>query len=88
MRATTLDTMSLHALAEVVAADPTLARTVSDRRAGVSALDLSAPPSLRPFLAAALVQASPVVLAVTATAREAEDLAEEIGALIGPELVA
>jgi len=80
--------MSLHALAEVVAADPTLARTVSDRRAGVSALDLSAPPSLRPFLAAALVQASPVVLVVTATAREAEELAEEIGSLIGPELVA
>lgn len=80
--------MSLHALAEVVAADPTLARTVADRRAGVTALDLSAPPSLRPFLAAALAPASPVVLVVTATAREAEELRDEIGSLIGPELVA
>ncbi|MFD1825876.1 MULTISPECIES: transcription-repair coupling factor [Mumia] len=80
--------MSLHALAEVVAADPTLARTVADRRAGVTALDLSAPPSLRPFLAAALAPASPVVLVVTATAREAEELSEEIGSLIGPDLVA
>ncbi|WP_262848576.1 transcription-repair coupling factor [Mumia quercus] len=80
--------MSLHALAEVVAADPTLARTVADRRAGVTALDLSAPPSLRPFLAAALAPASSVVLVVTATAREAEELRDEIGSLIGPELVA
>ncbi|MBW9210790.1 transcription-repair coupling factor [Mumia sp. zg.B21] len=79
--------MSLHALAQAVAADPILARTVTDRRAGVTALDLSAPPSLRPFLAAALVPVSSCVLVVTATARDAETLTEEIGSLIGPEKV-
>ncbi|MDD9350328.1 MAG: transcription-repair coupling factor, partial [Mumia sp.] len=79
--------MPLHALAQAVAADPILARTVTDRRAGVTALDLSAPPSLRPFLAAALVPVSSCVLVVTATARDAETLTEEIGSLIGPEKV-
>ncbi|WP_370618068.1 transcription-repair coupling factor [Mumia sp. Pv 4-285] len=79
--------MSLHALAEAVAADPTLVRVVSDRRSGVTALDVSAPPSLRPFLAATLVPASSCVLVVTATAREAETLTEEIGSLIGPDNV-
>ncbi|MFC6147955.1 transcription-repair coupling factor [Mumia xiangluensis] len=79
--------MSLHALAEAVAADSTLARVVSDRRSGVTALDVSAPPSVRPFLAATLVPASSCVLVVTATAREAETLTEEIGSLIGPDNV-
>ncbi|KHL15633.1 transcription-repair coupling factor (superfamily II helicase) [Mumia flava] len=80
--------MTLHALAEAVAADPTLAHAVRDRRDGVSALDLSAPPSLRPFLAGVLAGEDAFVLAVTATVREAEQLETEIGALVGPDEVA
>ena len=86
-----LEGMTLSALAGKVAGDPLISAAVADRRAGLSALDLSAPPSLRPFLASALVgdPADPhTVLVVTATQREAEDLTEWLGDLIGEERVA
>jgi transcription-repair coupling factor (superfamily II helicase) len=58
------------------------------RLAGEGA-DLVAPPALRPFLAAALAgPARRFVLAVTATAREAEDLADALGSLLPPASVA
>ena len=54
---------------------------------------LVAPPTLRPVLAAALARgtepgASGFVLAVTATAREAEDLAAGLGSFLPPDSVA
>ena len=56
--------------------------------------DLVAPPALRPVLAAALARgagqsgAGGFVLAVTATAREAEDLAAGLGSFLPPDSVA
>ena len=57
-------------------------------------LDLTAPASLRPFVVAAVAGATELggagrpVLAVTATSREADDLAEALGCLIDPGRVA
>jgi transcription-repair coupling factor (superfamily II helicase) len=51
--------------------------------------DLVGPAELRPFLAAALAAlAGRFVLAVTATAREADDLTAALGSLLAPESVA
>ncbi|GIE95967.1 transcription-repair coupling factor [Paractinoplanes rishiriensis] len=58
------------------------------------ALDLTAPASLRPFVVAAVAGAAELggagrpVLAVTATSREADDLADALGCLIEPGRVA
>ncbi|MDT3441325.1 transcription-repair coupling factor [Pseudofrankia sp. BMG5.37] len=51
-------------------------------------VDLSGPPGLRPFAVAALARAGRQVLAVTATGREAEDLADALGSVLGPDAVA
>src|SRR6201999_583287 len=82
------DSMSLAGLLAAVAEDPHL-RTALERQPGVPGgeRDLVAPTALRPLLAAALAAGSTgdntgdstgdqgrFVLAVTATAREAEDL--------------
>ncbi|MEJ7633809.1 transcription-repair coupling factor [Aeromicrobium sp.] len=79
--------MTLSRLATLVAAEPTIAAALADRDSGVSALDLQAPGPMRPFLTHALAQQS-TVLAVTATAREGEDLVAQLGELLGPEAVA
>jgi transcription-repair coupling factor (superfamily II helicase) len=82
--------MTLATLARVVAAEPILATALQGRNE-LLALDLAAPPALRPFLAEALAQQTGrlrTVLVVTATAREAEDLTEAIGDLVGPHAVA
>jgi len=50
--------------------------------------DLVAPPALRPVLAAALARSAGFVLAVTATAREAEDLTAGLGSFLSPDSVA
>nr|WP_246378115.1 transcription-repair coupling factor [Nocardioides ginsengisegetis] len=69
--------------------DPTLAQAVEDARGGaVRALDLTGPEALRPFVVAGLVRAGRTVLAVTATAREAEDLVSSLGDLLDPAEVA
>ena len=76
---------------------PELAEALA--RAGTShGADLIAPPAARPFIAAALAEAlgtavddgppPGVVLAVTASVAEAEDLAAGVGDLLGPEAVA
>ncbi|MEU6073123.1 transcription-repair coupling factor [Micromonospora sp. NPDC047074] len=79
-------------------ADPGLARARDLARSGaaqVDGLDITAPPALRPFAVAA-VAADPAgdggagggagrpVLAVTATTREADDLASALGGLLAP----
>ncbi len=85
--------MTLAALASLVAAEPTLSAALADSRHGVTAaLDLTAPPALRPFLAAALARPpqgpNRTVLVVTATAREADDLVASLGDLLDPAVVA
>jgi transcription-repair coupling factor (superfamily II helicase) len=83
--------MSLLGLLRVIADDPQLGRALEEAgTAGSPGADLIAPPALRPFLAAALAGAGDVgdaadrrfVLAVTATAREAEDLTAALGSLL------
>jgi transcription-repair coupling factor (superfamily II helicase) len=76
----------LTGLADAVLTDPTLASALSEADT-VAALDLTGPAALRPFAIKGLVDAGRTVLAVTATAREAEDLVAELGDLVDPELV-
>jgi transcription-repair coupling factor (superfamily II helicase) len=89
--------MSLSGLLPVVSADPELRRAL-EQAAELPALggDLIAPASLRPLLVAALaggaesaaaVPAPSFALAVTATAREAEELAAALGSLLGDDCV-
>ena len=95
--------MSLAGLLSILDDDPQLRDVVaraaesetSTARAPPSpaGTDLVAPPALRPVLAAALAQRSQsgaggFVLAVTATAREAEDLAAGLGSFLPPDSVA
>ena len=81
--------MSVPALADLVLRDPVLAQAMEDAREGSApALDLTGPPALRPFVVKGLVDAGRTVLAVAATAREAEDLVEALGSLMDPHQVA
>nr|CAA9355082.1 MAG: Transcription-repair coupling factor [uncultured Nocardioidaceae bacterium] len=84
--------MDLAGLSTLITAEPTLAAALRDGAAGLRALDLTAPPSARAFLAAGLAGPpdSPVrtVLVVTATEREAEDLTTALADLVGASSVA
>jgi transcription-repair coupling factor (superfamily II helicase) len=85
--------MSLSGLLAALGDDPQLSQALEHatlRAAGGG--DLIAPPSLRPVLVAALTdhadtQAGRFILAVTATAREAEDLTAALTSLLPPETV-
>ncbi|MEU8173923.1 transcription-repair coupling factor [Microbispora hainanensis] len=80
--------MSLSGLLDLVSAEPKLAAALD--AAGQTAqpgAELVAPPALRPFAVAALSRVRPV-LAVTATAREAEDLAAALTSLVDETSVA
>ncbi|SDQ48512.1 transcription-repair coupling factor [Thermostaphylospora chromogena] len=86
--------MTLSGLLDLVASEPKLAEQLADARAG-GAFDVSliAPPALRPFAVAALAvhggeNGPRTVLAVTATGREAEDLAAALTSLIDEHSVA
>ncbi len=89
--------MSVAGLVELVRADAGIAEALIAAEAGtVTSLDVSAPRSVQPLLAKAVSdavarrsdeQAPPVVL-VTATGREADDLAEVLGGLLPPDRVA
>ncbi|HEY3504060.1 MAG TPA: transcription-repair coupling factor [Actinocatenispora sp.] len=86
--------MKLAGLLSAALADPALARTRALAQAGgpdAQALELTAPPALRPFVVAALAAdgqgAGRPVLAVTATGREADDLAEALRSLLPPDEV-
>ncbi len=93
--------MKLAGLTSAALADPALARARDLARAGAvesARLDLTAPPALRPFVVAALAGdvdpgdptaggAGRPVLAVTATSREADDLAAAVSSLLPPEQV-
>ena len=75
--------MRLAGLADAVLAEPVLATALA-RSADVDAatLDLTGPPSLRPFAIAGLARTGRTVLVVTATVREAEDLVTELGDVV------
>ncbi|MFD5399869.1 transcription-repair coupling factor [Streptomyces sp. NPDC127097] len=76
--------MSLTGLLDVVVKDPALAEAVQAATDGHRPrVDLVGPPAARPFAIAALArQAGRPVLAVTATGREAEDLAAALRSLM------
>jgi transcription-repair coupling factor (superfamily II helicase) len=84
--------VTISGLLPVISADPDL-RQALDQAVEAPALggDLIAPSALRPLLVSALANAGPpgdgVTVAVTATAREAEDLAAALGSLLGPDVV-
>ena len=96
--------MSLAGLLSILDDDPQLRDVVARAGTGPTAspdpaaprrpaTDLVAPPALRPVLAAALARGGQpgtagFVLAVTATAREAEDLAAGLGSFLPPDSVA
>nr|WSZ96418.1 transcription-repair coupling factor [Streptomyces sp. NBC_00857] len=81
--------MSLHGLLDAVTKDPALAEAVKAAADGHrSHVDLVGPPAARPFAVAALArEAGRPVLAVTATGREAEDLAAALRSLLDPDTV-
>ncbi|MBW1595793.1 transcription-repair coupling factor [Streptomyces sp. JJ38] len=82
--------MSLSGLLDAVVADAGLREAVEAAVAGRRReVDLVGPSSARPLAVAALARRSPgPVLAVTATGREAEDLAAALRSLLPPERVA
>ncbi len=84
--------MSLTGLLDVLldepAGDPALRSAVAAARSGVRGeRDLVAAPGVRPFALAALARAGRPVLAVTATGREAEELACALRDLLDPDAV-
>ncbi|WP_405011847.1 transcription-repair coupling factor [Kitasatospora sp. NBC_01539] len=89
--------MSLSGLLDVVVRDAALAEAIEAAAAGHRQhLDLVGPPAARPFAIAALARSLAAkagergrpVLAVTATGREAEDLAASLRSLLPPDAVA
>ncbi|MFE0646749.1 transcription-repair coupling factor [Streptomyces sp. NPDC058877] len=81
--------MSLHGLLDVVVKDAALAEAVKAAADGNRPhVDLVGPAAARPFAVAALARESGrPVLAVTATGREAEDLAAALRSLLDPDAV-
>ncbi|WP_329132667.1 transcription-repair coupling factor [Streptomyces sp. NBC_01476] len=81
--------MSLNGLVDVVVEDPALAEAVAAATSGARPLvDLVGPPAARSMAIAALAaRARRTVLAVTATGREAEDLAAALRTLLPPDAV-
>src|SRR3712207_2594483 len=81
--------MGLAGLAQLVLQEKTLATALEDAEGGrVPTLDLTGPAALRPVVVKGLVDAGRTVLAVAATAREAEDLVEALGCVMDPSVVA
>src|SRR3954469_24075837 len=83
--------MNLVGLLDAVAADPALA--FARGAVGTSVVDLSAPPSMRPIVAATLAAEAPsgagrFVLAVTATSREAQELVAQLRSFLPDHAVA
>ncbi len=77
----------LTVVADAVLGGPVLAEAMAE--AGqVRALDLTGPAAVRPLVVKGLADAGRTVLAVTATAREAEDLVVELSDLLDPATVA
>jgi transcription-repair coupling factor (superfamily II helicase) len=86
--ATALPTTSAHlsGLLEAVLPEPSLRELVG--RAGAAELELHGPPAARPLVVAALARTGHPVLAITATDREAGELAAELADVLGAGVVA
>ena len=86
--ATALPTSSAHlsGLLDALRPDPALQELAS--RAGTPTLELQGPGATRPLAVATLASAGHPVLAVTATGREAGELAAQLGDLLGTAAVA
>src|SRR5262249_59134780 len=86
--------MKLSGLLRAALADPALTRARDLAKAGRTGIpvEITAPPSLRPFVVAAAAAEGDgggrPPLAVTATTREAEDLAAALGSLLPADQVA
>ena len=87
--------MTLTGLVDLFTTDPTISETIENARSrSLSALDLTAPPAMRPLIAAAIAAdrdrggAGRPVLVVTSTYREAEDVTTALSSLLGSDLVA
>lgn len=82
--------MSLYGLLDAVTRDPALTEAVAAAGDGNRMhVDLVGPAAARPFAIAALARRTErTVLAVTATGREAEDLAATLRSLLPPDEVA
>ncbi|MFL6238695.1 MAG: transcription-repair coupling factor [Actinomycetes bacterium] len=83
--------MTLAGLLDAVVADPAL--DFARGAVGAPAVDIAAPPSMRPLAVATLAAEAPrgagrFVLAVTATSREATDLAEQLRSFLPATAVA
>jgi transcription-repair coupling factor (superfamily II helicase) len=85
--------MKLSGLLQAALADPALTRARDLAKAGHTEIpvEITAPPSMRPFVVAAVAATTDggdrPVLAVTATGREAEDLAAALGYLLPADQV-
>jgi transcription-repair coupling factor (superfamily II helicase) len=81
--------MSLAGLLDLVVRDPAISSAVgAAKNGGRSQLDLIAPAGVRPFVLGAIAdRAGRSVLAVTATGREADDLAADLRCFLPPESV-
>ncbi len=77
--------MSLSGLLTAAASDPAVAAAADSVDA--AHLSLTAPAGAQPFAIAALARTGRVVLAVTSSAREAEDLVAALGCLLPPDQV-
>jgi len=83
--------MKLAGLLAAALDDPALAAAKRLAEGGgpdADRLDLTAPTALRPFVVGAVAGAGRPVLAITATSREAEDLAAALGCLLPPGEIA
>ena len=78
--------MSLSGLLDAALTDPALAAVAES--AGAPALSISGPGAVQPFAVAALARTDRVVLAVTSTGREAEDLVSALQCLLPADRVA
>src|SRR5947208_1147492 len=84
-----MSTAPLSGLLDVVLPDPSCAAVID--AAGAAARELEGPPAARPIAVAALAAdagAGRPVLVITATGREADELAANVGDLIGRDAVA
>lgn len=80
--------MSLPGLVKSVASDAVIAEACAEARSAAPApTDLVLPPSLQPFVVAALAAERPILL-VTSTYREAEQITQTLGSILTPEQVA
>ncbi|EFQ83756.1 transcription-repair coupling factor [Aeromicrobium marinum DSM 15272] len=77
---------ALRDLAARLTAEPAIVAALGDRDDGVHEVALRGPAAMRPFVTQALAGVT-TVLAVTATAREADDLARVLSASLGPDAV-